>query len=202
MKRQIWSWLCLVLAVGSYEFINWLPRETPISLTTAFDSATPTISLFVIPYLSFIPLIFLFVPLYLRHRGGLMLRYGVAVLATQMILNVLYFVVPATVERPTLSGTDVFTVLLRDLVWGHDRQVNTFPSNHVALTVVALMVLWPTIHAAKRYLAGVWGLLIIASTLLVKQHVVADVAGGIAVAVLVTLLVTRLGVGSSHSGDK
>ena len=190
--KQLVPWLCLVLTVATYEAINWFPREANLNFSTSFDQATPVIPVFVIPYLSFIPLVFVIIPLYLSRKPGLLLRFGLSALATQLVLDVLYFVVPATVARPTLTGNDVFTVLLRDLVWAADRPVNTFPSNHVALTVVALIVLRQAIPRRWFYTASVWGLLIIASTLFVKQHDIADVASGVVVSAVTCWLVSRI----------
>ena len=193
--KQHWlGALYLFLAVATYELLNHIGRDHLIDISLPIDRQIPILPIFVIPYLSFIPILFLVVPMILWKRPDAFKRFGLVVLVTQMILNVLYLVVPATLVRPELSGSDPFTVLLRDLVWKLDEPINTFPSNHVALSVVAILTLGFISEWRKYRLLQVWLLLVCASTLFVHQHVVLDVIGGVVCGAGVTLLASRLRV--------
>jgi membrane-associated phospholipid phosphatase len=110
-----------------------------------------------------------------------------------MILNVLYVLVPATVLRPTIESNDIFSTLLRDMVWQLDEPVNTFPSNHVTLSVIAILTL------ASLKLGHWWVLplqlwlgLVCISTLLVYQHVVLDLIAGVAIGIAVYLGISKV----------
>ncbi|MCX8528443.1 MAG: phosphatase PAP2 family protein [Rhodoluna sp.] len=193
--KQHWlGALYLFLAVATYELLNHVGRDHLIDISLPIDKEIPVLPIFVIPYLSFIPILFVVVPVILWKRPDDFKRFGLVVLVTQMILNVLYLVVPATLVRPELSGSDPFTVLLRDLVWKLDEPINTFPSNHVALSVVAILTLGFISGWRKYRLLQVWLLLVCASTLFVHQHVVLDVIGGVVCGAAVTLLANRLRV--------
>ena len=175
-----WAAACLILSIGSYELLNHVPRSTPLNLATDLDKAIPLLPVFVIPYLSFLPLVFAFVPVLLRQSPELFRSYFLAMLASQMVMNIFYLVVPATVPRPPLSSNDVFSVLLRDLVWQVDNPVNTFPSNHVTFSVIAILVLTRCLLDNRLRLAlQIWFGVICLSTLLVHQHVIADVVSGV-----------------------
>jgi membrane-associated phospholipid phosphatase len=181
----------LFIAVVSYEILNHIGRDHLIDISLPIDRQIPVVPIFVIPYLSFIPILFVVVPVILWRRPEDFKRFGLVVLITQMILNILYLVVPATLVRPEISGSDPFTVLLRDLVWKLDEPINTFPSNHVALSVVAILTLGFISGWRKYRLLQVWLLLVCASTLFVHQHVVLDVIGGVICGGAVTLLIRQ-----------
>jgi membrane-associated phospholipid phosphatase len=73
--------------------------------------------------------------------------------------------------------------LIRDAfasMFAHDAPGNTFPSIHVAVTTLVVLRL-----RQRRFgrLWLVWGAVVVVSTLTVKQHHVADVIGGVALAV-------------------
>ncbi|MBA2480918.1 MAG: phosphatase PAP2 family protein [Planctomycetes bacterium] len=104
---------------------------------------------------------------------------------TAMALSYACFIVwPVAVDRGGLPGTEPWHSLFA-AVREMDPPHNSFPSLHVAYVTVAL--------ASKRWPWWVWawGLSIIASTVLTRQHVVLDVAAGVALGVAAWLLAGR-----------
>ena len=186
-----WAITYLFIAVVTYELLNHIGRDHLIDISLPIDSQIPVLPIFVIPYLSFIPILFVVVPAILWKRPRDFKRFGLVVFVTQMMLNVLYLVVPATLVRPAIAGSDPFTILLRDLVWKLDEPINTFPSNHVALSVVAIVTLGFLSGWRKYWILQVWLLLVCASTLFVHQHVVLDVIGGVVCGGVVAVLANR-----------
>lgn len=73
-------------------------------------------------------------------------------------------------------------------MWGQDKPGNTFPSLHVATTVLGALRLR---HRRGGALWLLWAALISVSTLTVKQHFLVDVLGGLAVAFAVHAVVFR-----------
>ena len=184
--------LWLVLAGGSYFVINRLPRGELIDMSTDFDRALPTWPVFVVPYLSFLPLVFILMPLLLWQNEKLFRLFTSSVLVAQVVMNVCYLLIPATLVRPELQGSDIFTVLLRDVVWVIDQPLNTFPSNHVALSVLAIVVLAWLPQGFKRFWwLQFWLALVAVSTLLTHQHVIADLLSGVILGALVPIALTR-----------
>lgn len=184
--------LWLVLAGGSYFVINRLPRGELIDMSTDFDRALPTWPIFVVPYLSFLPLVFVLMPLLLWRNERLFRVFTLSVLAAQVVMNVCYLLIPATLVRPELQGSDIFTVLLRDVIWVIDQPLNTFPSNHVALSVLAIVVLaWLPSGFKRFWWLQLWLALVAVSTLLTHQHVIWDLISGVILGVAVPSLVAR-----------
>ncbi len=193
LKDFIWGVVWVAIAILSYEVLNHAGRPRLIEITTDFDRMVPLVPAFVIPYLSFIPLVFVIFP-WIALRSRLVFRtYTLSIFIAQMILNVLYIVVPATVVRPTIDGVDVFSVLLRDLVWQLDEPLNTFPSNHVTLSVIAIFAL-SSLKLRKWWVLPMqlWLGVVCISTLLVYQHVVLDLVAGVVIGAAVYSATSKL----------
>lgn len=97
---------------------------------------------------------------------------------TLLVAYATYFLFPVYFERPRLEVTSLHTWLLS--LEYMDKPYNHFPSLHVALS-------WLAVHASQvsgRSRVGLWLLAagISVSTLFVKQHYVADVVYGFALA--------------------
>ena len=72
---------------------------------------------------------------------------------------------------------------LLDLLYAIDRPLNCFPSLHITL---AFLGAWFTAQVRPRWRAAlfIWSALIAASILFTRQHSLADLAGGAALAAL------------------
>jgi membrane-associated phospholipid phosphatase len=97
---------------------------------------------------------------------------------TLLVAYVTYFLFPVYFERPRLEVTSLHTWLLS--LEYMDKPYNHFPSLHVALS-------WLAVHASQvsgRSRVGLWLLAVgvSVSTLFVKQHYIADVVYGFALA--------------------
>ena len=103
----------------------------------------------------------------------------------QSHLSILLYIVSNHITRPEITGTDIFSQLVR-FIYSVDAPVNLFPSIHCLES-------WCCIRAAYkmnfktekrtnyyRVATILMSLGIFASTLFIKQHVIADVFGGIA----------------------
>ena len=124
--------------------------------------------------------------------------------ATFIVFYLLAFVqwivlLPTTMERPEVVGTSVFDWLVK-FIYHMDAPVNLFPSIHCLES-------WCCIHAAfemkkvpnwYKGVTVVMSLGVFASTLLVKQHVLLDMFGGIAVFEAGLLLAGRFIRRKSH----
>ncbi len=93
---------------------------------------------------------------------------------------------PTQLDRPVPSPAGL-TGLAWSMLYLADIPRNCFPSLHVALAIIAAMALW---YRKDRLLAVLWPGLIVVSTLTTKQHIVWDIAGGMALAPL-AWIVTR-----------
>ncbi len=171
-----------------YPVLNHGPAK--IVLRTLLDRAIPLVPVMVIPYLSLTPLIILAAAVSaiadLRRVQALALAVTLALLASYLV----YALAQSYVIRPSPPGRDWLTAAVRH-VYSLDRPYNDFPSLHTSLaTIVA--VLWLRIHPRTGTAVAIWCALIVASTVLIHQHYLADVAGGLAVAWLAVTASDRI----------
>ncbi len=104
--------------------------------------------------------------------------------------------------RPVLTGTDLFTRLIQG-VYATDNPFNDFPSLHTSISTI-LAIHWFRFDRRAGIVAAVWTALIVASTVLIKQHYVADLVAGLLLAFGVSSLYIRLiiqGMGGKGKGN-
>ncbi len=95
---------------------------------------------------------------------------------------VIFMIFPTTLNRPEVVGSGFFEKILA-LIYSMDAADNLFPSIHC----LESWVCWRgcrKLTGAPRWFSGanlVFTLMVFASTVLLKQHVLIDIAGGIAV---------------------
>ena len=148
------------------------------------DDAIPVVGAFVIPYVSLKPFLYGSLVIFLLFRVRIYRSAALSMIAVFAVSYLFYFFLQSFIERPTLTGDDVFSGMIRD-VYASDQPYNDFPSLHASLsTLVALH--W--LNASRRVgvVVAIWAALIALSTVFVKQHYVADMVAGAGLAFVVS----------------
>jgi PAP2 superfamily. len=197
-KNAIFS---ILLAVGVYftSQIYYALNHGPavINLHTALDSAIPVVPIFVIPYDSLQPYIYATLILFLLFRSKYFQSACLAMITVWFISYAFYYFLQSEVIRPVLTGTDTFSKMVMN-VYAGDNAYNDFPSLHTSLSTI-LAIHWVKVNRPLGILLGIWTALIVASTLLVKQHYIADMIFGLALAFAASLLYTRMLIRKTES---
>jgi membrane-associated phospholipid phosphatase len=186
--------LCLVLAGavyftnGIYDLLNHGPAV--MNLRTPLDAALPVVRPFVIPYVSLDPLVYFTLIVFLLFRTKIFQSAAMAMITAFLISYLFYFFLQTEVIRPVLTGTDLFTRLIQG-VYAGDNPFNDFPSLHTSVSTL-LTFHWFQFNRRAGLVAAIWTTLIVASTILIKQHYVADLAAGLVLAFGVSSLYIRL----------
>ncbi|WP_206809682.1 phosphatase PAP2 family protein [Paradesulfitobacterium ferrireducens] len=158
------------------------------SVITDIDRLIPFVKYFIIPYLLWVPflggmLVYFFYKDYLLYKKQLiMINVGV------LLCYLIYLVFPTTVPRPLLPETDFFSNLVK-LLYSWDNPYNALPSIHV-LTSYSILV--GCLELSKRLprsrMIGIFmtlgilmSIVIILSTLFLKQHTILDGIASIAI---------------------
>jgi membrane-associated phospholipid phosphatase len=147
-----------------------------LDLHTPIDSALPLVPVFVIPYESLMPFVVASFALLLLLRTRIYQSAALSVLLAQAVSFAFYLLLQSKVVRPVLPGTGGLSALIHR-VYASDNPFDDFPSLHVAQSVI-LAIHWSRLGRRAGVVAWVWAALIVASTVLVKQHYVADLAAG------------------------
>lgn len=170
---------------GTYTFFPpWHPPQTAIDAWIPFLPDTVWI------YLSHI--VVLFSGWWWMRQGPACTRAFIAMVATAVIATAYFLFFPTELPRRELSGVDAgpITQAAWAFLMSADHPTNSFPSMHVAEAVITAVALTRA-DARFRWLAAVWAAAIAISTLTTEQHVVADVVGGLLLAMLTLWAVDR-----------
>ncbi len=174
----------ILLAVGVYFTSQIYTRlnhgPAVINLYTVLDQAIPVVPIFVIPYISLQPYIYATLVLFLLLRTRYFQSACLAMITVWFISYAVYYWLQSEVIRPVLSGTDIFSRLVMK-VYSVDNPYNDFPSLHTSLSTI-LAIHWVKINRPAGIVLSIWTALIVASTLLIKQHYIPDVIFGLALA--------------------
>lgn len=156
------------------------------------DDSIPFVPAFILAYVLWYP--YLLVPaayLYFKDEKAFV-RFGAFFVASTSICLFVCTVFPNGQDlRPADTGSGFFSWLVAR-VYGVDTNTNVLPSMHVVGCAGVVMAAFdsPRLRRARWPLVAL-GLLIVASTVFVKQHSVLDAIWGIAVAGAVALPVYR-----------
>lgn len=178
--RRLLAVAAVMAAVcASYEATNhWHWREPALLPLSALDRAAPFVPAAMLVYVSHFALLPLAL---LRVSERTFPRAVGAVLAGSALSNVVFLAWPTAFPRAA-APEGAFAPLFA-FIAAVDTPANCFPSQHVGLALVAA---WALREDGVRWsrLALAWAAAVAVSTVLVKQHYAADVAGGLALAAL------------------
>lgn len=152
------------------------------SLETPLDTALPFLAPFVLFYvLAFVQwgLNYLLIA---RDSKELCYRFAFGNIIAKIICLFFFLLLPTTLARPEVTGTDLCSRLVR-LIYTSDPPVNLFPSIHCLESWCCIRASFLLKKSNRAYQTAtlIMSLGVFASTLFIKQHVIADVFGGIVV---------------------
>lgn len=130
-----------------------------------------------------------------REDRGLCCEMVAADVVAKLLCLVCFLVVPTTYTRPALTQGGVWEWVM-GIIYRMDSPVNLFPSIHCLESWLCGRYALRMTHAPRWYRVGmaVLAVLVCASTVLVKQHVLVDIPAGILAAELGILAARRLGL--------
>lgn len=184
----------IFLAVGVYianeiyAVLNHGPAV--LHLATPLDSLIPVVPVFVIPYVSLQPYVYFTLIVLLLFRTRLFQSACLALTYALLISYGFYLFLQSEMIRPVLTGGDTLTAMIRD-VYASDNPFNCFPSLHTASSVI-MAIFWWRLDRRMGIAAAVWTALIVASTVLIKQHYLPDLIAGLLLAFGISWVFMRL----------
>jgi membrane-associated phospholipid phosphatase len=166
------SWRCTLLADQGHSFIR-----PEISL----DRYIPLVPFFVWFYVLYYPICF--TPVLLVRDSTAFRRIAAAFSIEFLSCFFIFYVWPSKMERPTIIGDGISHGLLR-LVYSIDPGFNILPSLHVANVVLVSFLFFHYRRLRMWIIVSLAAIFVCLSTLIVKQHYILDVMGGILLAIV------------------
>lgn len=179
IKPYLWIFSIGISSI-CYFFINNYQNPKLHSLYTDIDDLIPFVSVFIIPYMMYMPnlIISLIIMCYCDEE-----RYFISLLTLNIvncICLIIYLIFQTYVPRPIIIHDDLLCNFVK-FIYSRDNPYNCFPSIHVAATFSALKGINKLKNMPTKYKIGfnIVGWLIITSTQFVKQHVIIDLLAGL-----------------------
>lgn len=182
-----------ILFLGNM-FMYWflkLFQGNPIYIDYYLDDKIPFWGWTVYIYDMFYPFsIISFILLYRKDQDA----YYKGIIATIIgciICYIIYLVIPTIMYRPEIPQYDALTnLVLKITYYFDDPPLNCFPSLHCVFCFQVMFTYFKSNYNVKRKLfTAVIAILIVLSTLLVKQHYIFDVISALLICIIATIIV-------------
>lgn len=148
------------------------------NIETKLDRIIPFKPIFIIPYIYW----YIFVAIgliYILHKSRTRyIRAFIAITIGMCCCYLFYYIFPTQISRPSIENTNLITKLV-NYIYLKDKPFNCFPSIHVLNTYIIMRYTKKTYNKKVFYYTQVSGILIIFSTVFIKQHFVLDILGSI-----------------------
>lgn len=154
-----------------------------LNMMTVIDKKIPLLPIFVVPYLlAFFQWGFGYVMI-CKNNSVLGRTVCLGEMIAKIIAGILFLLIPTTILRPEVTGHSVFS-LMTGWIYRLDAADNLFPSIHCMESWICLRASIHMRTVSMRYKLGmgVMTILVFLSTIFLRQHVLADMVGAIAVA--------------------
>ena len=181
LKKIILLLTIIALYLGVYRLVQTM-NPVGINLEIGLDTYIPLIPEFAVIYLLYIPMI-IFVFAFYWNDYKTYRSMSLMMIAVISIAIMIYSAFQTEVLRPIIASTDFFT-RLTNTIYKYDMPNNTFPSLHVALTSTISAFVYEKNTKVGMVLIPLT-ILIILSTMFIKQHVFLDIIGGLMLAFVI-----------------
>lgn len=177
--------LCVFLLV-KYLYLPLNRRRSKYYWKINFDNKIPFVPVFIIPYVGY----FFYSPVAVillwntKYIYAFLITYSLS----YILAEIFWYFVPNGVKRMPIAKKDIFS-RFTSFIHLHDDDTNGFPSAHVITSIICSYFL---ALAFPQSLIIIWTIsfLICISTVLVKQHYILDVLGGILFSIVSIMLVS------------
>lgn len=190
------AWTCLYVLLYMPWFI-WLEKTVTTNYTIIhlpIDDKIPFCEYFIIPYFlwfAFVPITMVYLLFYSRkefYEASAFLFIGMTIF---LIISTVW---PNGLNlRQDISFRDNIFAKTVDMLYTTDTSTNVFPSIHVFNTLGCLIALLKSRglngHNVIKSFTVILSILIILSTMFLKQHSIIDVIGGFVLALIMYLIV-------------
>ena len=159
------------------------------------DNIIPFVPIFIFIYNLWYPFEMLSLFFIFKDNLKVYIKTIISLFFSFILSTSIFIIYPSTINRPLVESYKNLTELVTYITYKADTPaLNCFPSNHCILcfTIIFSVLAIKNMSKLKKYIIIVMNILIILSTLLVKQHVIYDVIGSFIISVLCFYILSRL----------
>lgn len=186
--------ICLTVIFETLVFFS--AKLTPFEKTLLnpdIDKLIPFISQFIFFYILWYIFLFLIPYIFYKKNKDTYYKYITSFFISILVCGIIYFFFPTFVNRPEIIDNS-FSNTLTKIIYSIDNPpVNCLPSGHCLLCFYFIIGLSEikNIKPIYRALIFISSILIILSTLFIKQHVIYDVISALVLSVITWFIVNK-----------
>lgn len=187
--------MCMIMGCNAFVYFvsQYIIKDYHL-IGGVLDQKIPFVIEFILVYSIWYPLVIFTLFLLYKYSPDKYKKTRKIVIASLIIAYMCFFVYPTTIVRPEVNSFNDLFSFMAYVSFKADNPVNCFPSCHCLLSFIMIYALYKE-KAINKYLRVtliVLFVMIIASTLLVKQHVIVDVVGAFIVSILTTFIFPKI----------
>lgn len=189
--KPIYLIIFLIIFQCSMYFFTKLTNPDYHILTSNLDNKIPFIPYFIYFYVIWY-LLLLLVPLLIYNKDKeTFYKYFTSYSISIIICGIIFLIYPTILERMPIEGNNLSTNLVRLIYKLDDPAVNCLPSMHCLFCYFFIFGTLFNNRIEKKYQYGILiiSILIVLSTLFIKQHIIIDAISSLIIACLCWLIV-------------
>lgn len=185
------AWFIILPIININYIIAGALAKSGKDLSLTLDKEIPYVSAFIFPYIYWYAFIFLGLVFILSKDRKRYLRSLMVIYISMCICYLFYYFYPVEISRPIISNNTLPNRLV-NLIYEADRPFNCFPSIHVLNTYIIMRFTKVKDNKSWFIYTSIIGILIILSTLFIKQHFILDGVAAIIIAEIVIFATKRI----------
>ncbi len=137
------------------------------------------IMLFVVPYIIY------------KKDKSIFSKYCLTYIFMTLVANIIFVAYPTTVVRPPIEGNSIIDLIARFIFWIDTPILNCFPSLHCAISMLWILFTYnlKNTNIYFKLFVFIMSVTIMASTLILKQHVFIDLVSGDIIATVIYIVI-------------
>lgn len=184
--------LCLIIFQSLIYLISKQIQGTPNIIGGVIDNKIPFIVYFIIPYVIWYLMLFIVPYILYKKDKNIFTKYILSYIIITIISNIIFIIYPTTVLRENLNGTNIFYIITKFIYQIDTPALNCFPSLHCGISMLWILFITNIKKANKIKISIIIiSILIMLSTLFIKQHVFIDLISGNIIAILIYLFINK-----------
>ena len=166
---------------------------TPHIIGNKIDDLIPFTLIFIIPYVFWYLMLFIIPYKMYKEDKTNLYKYIITNVLTVIVANIIFICYPTLVIRPEITGNNILVLITKFIYWIDTPALNCFPSIHCAFRMLFILHICTSKNHTKTFkiFTFITSILVMASTLLIKQHVIIDLICGDLIATIIFLIIRK-----------
>ena len=181
----------LILFQSVIYLISKILEGDPHLIGNNIDLRIPFNVYAIIPYCIWYVMLFIVPYIIYKKDKSIFSKYCLTYIFMTLVANIIFVIYPTTVVRPPIEGNSIIDLIARFIFWIDTPILNCFPSLHCAISMLWILFTYnlKNTNIYFKLFVFIMSVTIMASTLILKQHVFIDLVSGDVIATVIYIVI-------------